>query len=118
MENLQLTPKQVLILFFIETGFADTDYKLIKHLDRSNYFPASLDENLAPLFAHHLIDVTGYDTNGHPFKYSITEQGRQYLDRNLQMAYLLDFADGYMHKDFILEMIPLLLKERKAAGEI
>ncbi len=117
-ENIELTTKQLLILFFIETGFADNDYKLVKHLDRSNFFPAELDENMATLFKHRLIKTSGYLDNGSPFKYAITERGTLYLDQHLKRSDLMDFAEGYSSHGFIMEIIPALLKKRIAEGKI
>lgn len=116
--DLNLTTKQTLILFFIETGFADTDYKLVKHLDRSAFFPSQLSKNLLPLFKHNLIEVSERLSSGHPFKYTITERGVDFLDQNLTRAELMNFADGYSQKDFIMQMIPLLLKKRIAEGKV
>ena len=66
--------KQTLILF-IETGFADGDYNLIKHLDRSAFFPPQLSGNLS-LFKHNFIEVSGGLSNGDPFKYAIKARRR------------------------------------------
>jgi len=117
-KSLNLTPKQTLILFFIETGFADTDYKLVKHLDRSAFFPSQLSANLSPLFEHNLIEISGWLSNSDPWKYTIKKQGIEYLDQNLRRAELMSFADTYSHKDFIMQVLPVLLKKRIADGKI
>jgi len=118
VENLQLTAKQTLILFFIETEFADNEYKLIKHLDRSEFFPSELSMNLPPLLKYRLIEVAGYLNNGIPFKYTVTEQGTRYLDQNLRSDELMDFANGYSNKDFMIQIISTLLKRRVSKDRI
>jgi DNA-binding PadR family transcriptional regulator len=116
-ENLQLTAKQTLILFFIETEFADNEYKLIKHLDRSEFFPSELSMNLQPLLKYRLIEVSGCLNNGTPFKYTITEKGNRYLDQNLKSDELMNFANGYSNKDFMIQIISTLLKRRASKME-
>ena len=113
-----LTPKQTLILFFIETGFADTDYQLIKHLDRSAFFPSQLSKNLSPLFKYNLIEILERLSNEDPLRYTITKHGVEYLDQNLRRAELMGFADTYSHKDFIMQIIPVLLEKRTAPEKI
>ncbi|HEY9000999.1 MAG TPA: hypothetical protein VIM89_06585 [Mucilaginibacter sp.] len=111
-ENIELTSKQILILFFIETEFANNQYKLIKHLDRSEFFPADLYTNLQPLFEHRFIEVSGHLNNGTPFQYAITERGTKYLDANLRSNDLMQFANGYSNKDFMVQIISVLLERR------
>jgi DNA-binding PadR family transcriptional regulator len=91
---------------------------LVKHLDRSAFFPSQLSENISSLFKHNLIEISERFSNGDPFKYTITKHGIEYLDQNLRRAELMSFADTYSHKNFIIQMIPVLLEKRIADGKI
>jgi hypothetical protein len=74
--------------------------------------------NLPPLLKYRLIEVAGYLNNGTPFKYTVTEQGTRYLDQNLRSDELMDFANGYSNKDFMIQIISTLLKRRVSKDRI
>jgi DNA-binding PadR family transcriptional regulator len=113
--NLNMTAKQRLILFFIDTQFAEDQYRLIKYLDRSAYKPAELGKNLKPLLEAQFIIVSGYAYNGTEFKYSITEKGKEYLNVNLDKQELDDYANGFSNAEIMIEIMAGLLQKRSGA---
>ncbi|MGL5888487.1 MAG: hypothetical protein ACRC3B_01300 [Bacteroidia bacterium] len=109
-----MTSKQRLILFFIETKFADNQYSLVKYLDRSSYFPSELSENLNPLLENEYIIVRDYLSNGTPFSYSITEKGKEYLNTSLNPHELIDFANSCTSPEFMIKIIYALINKRNS----
>lgn len=110
-----MTAKQRLILFFIDTTFADNQYRLIKFLDRSAFSPSELGKNLKPLLEDQLITVSGYHDNGTEFKYSITEKGKKYLNENLDKRELEEYANGFSSPQIMTEIITNLLRNKSGS---
>ena len=105
-----MTPKQKLMLFFIHTGFADTQYALIKHFDRWN-FPAELGFNLQPLLNENIIIVSKLDSYGNAFGYSVTEKGKMILFENDFYDDILNYITTLPNARFLLEITEALIKK-------
>ncbi|MCW3072233.1 MAG: hypothetical protein JWO44_2123 [Bacteroidetes bacterium] len=75
-----LTSKQKLMLLFIDSGFSNNQYTLIKHFDRFD-FPAELGVNLRILKENGLISVSGHHpANGTEFEYVTTDKGKKFTE--------------------------------------
>ena len=99
-----MTSKQKLILFLIscEPGIRDI-YSMVKINDRAD-FPSKMSEDLKPLLDNNLIFVSQNFDNGTPNKYTITDNGKEYLDSNFNDTEIIEYIKTLDNPDFLLRL--------------
>jgi len=99
-----MSPKQKLILLFIHSGFANSQYDLVKQLDK-NDFRAELEKNLEPLLEAQLISVCEFAFNSSPFKYSITGKGKELVSETSFKQDVITHIKALNNAGFLLKLI-------------
>ena len=91
--------KEQLVLFFIngKPGIKSI-YALVKHFDRAN-FPSEIDKSINTLLNENFICVTQYFKNGTPSEYSVTNEGKEYLQANFNKEQILAYIDTFSYPD-------------------
>jgi DNA-binding PadR family transcriptional regulator len=97
-----ISDKQKLILYFLslEPGIKDI-YAMVNVYERADY-PFQLGENLRALLELQYIQVAKFLDNGTPAIFELTEEGRAYLQEQVDTITLIDYIKTLQAPDFIL----------------
>jgi len=108
-----MTSKQKLILFLIsaDPGIRDI-YSLVKHIDRVD-FPADMTANIKVLLDEKLIQPSKwFDSKIEPSEYSITADGKTYLDKYFDDNEILNYLNNLPTKDVLLEITKVYIDKK------
>ena len=116
-----MTSKQKLILFLISSdpGIRSI-YDLVKHFDKAD-FPSEMTKNLKVLLDQKLIQPSKwFDSKIEPSEYSITNDGKIYIDNYLNDAEILGYLNNLPTQGILLEITKVYIdkKNRNKAKNI